>query len=71
VVLSWRDSLQKYKSCTICTWPLYSNSRDSVHIGLPLRQSRRLYIQHEGGKLATCFITIDNIFTGLYSYFIL
>ena len=70
VLLPWEVSLAKYKSCRICTLPLYSNSRDSVQLGLPLRQSHQRHIQHEGGKLATCFITAVNILAYLYLYFI-
>lgn len=61
VLLSWEVSVEKYKSCRICTLPLYSNSRDSVQLALPLRQSHQLHIQHEGGKLAT-FLSLPSIY---------
>jgi hypothetical protein len=64
------ESLVKYKSCRICTLPLYSNSRDSVQLGLPFRQSHQPHIQHESGKLVTCFVTAFNISAYLYLPFI-
>lgn len=41
-----------------------------MQLGLPLRQTHQLHIQHEGGKLATCFIIAVNILAYLYLYFI-